>query len=108
MLSQLKEIIGVQYGLEWFRLSTRFHRENALLTQTKMFVQLHKFQLELFRHPLQVGYEFPQLFDLSATMNGRFWKETLLELSTSLEVAATKCMSPQSKMGGQHCSLAHR
>ena len=100
MPSQFMKIIGVQHRLEWFRLRTHwFHRENALLTQTKMLIRLHKFQLELFRHPLQVRYEFPQLFDLSATMDIRFWKETLLELSTSFEVAATKYMSPQSGMG---------
>jgi len=78
MPSQLKEIIGVQLGLDWFRLSTHwFLRENALQTQTKMLARFYKFQLELFRHPLQVGYEFPQLFDLSTTMDIRFWKETL-------------------------------
>ena len=78
MSSQLKEIIGVQLGLDRSRLSTHwFLRENALLTQTKMLVRVHKFQLELFRHSLQVGYEFPQLFDLSATVDICFWKKTL-------------------------------
>ena len=94
MPSQLKEIVGVQLGLDWFRPSTHwFHRENALLTQTKVLVRIHKFQLELLRHGLQVGYEFPQLFDLSATMDIRFWMETLLELNASLVVVATKYMS---------------
>lgn len=78
MSSQLKEIIGVQLGLDWFRPSAHwFLRENALLTQMKVLVRVYKFQLELFRHRLQVGYEFPQLFDLSAAMDIRFWMETL-------------------------------
>ena len=78
MPSQLKEIIGVQLRLDWFRPSTHwFLRENALLTQTKVLVRVHKFQLELFRHPPKVGYEFPQLFNLSTTMDIRLWMETL-------------------------------
>ena len=93
--SQLKEIIGVQLGLEWFRLNNPwFSRKNAHLSQTNMLARVPKFQLELFCHPLQVGYKFPQLFNLSATMDIRFWKEALLELNPSLIVDPTKLHEP--------------
>ena len=73
-----------------------------------MLLSVHKLQLEFFCHLFQVRYKFPQLLDLSATVDIRLWKEALLELNTSSVVVAMKCMSPESKLGGQHYSLAHR
>ena len=107
--SQLEEIINVQLGPKWFRLRILwFCRENPLQTQTAMLLRILKFQLELLRHPFQVGYKFPQLLDLSTTVDIRFWKEALLELNTPLVIGAMKHVSSYSKMGGQPCSLADR
>ena len=94
MSLQLEEVICVQLGLEWFRLSTRwFRRKYSLLTQTTMLLRVLRFQFELFRHPFQVGHQFSQLLNLSTTVDICVWKEALLELNTPLVVLATKFVS---------------